>query len=137
MALFTPDGARAGLSTPTVIYASGLGAGDGEGTRPRETVGPLAAQLGIPVDTTFSRGQETQLAALAATGPGPTLICWQHESIPAIGAALTPATPAPPTVWPDDRYDVVWVFTATGTGTWRFDQVAERLLPDDGATGFS
>jgi hypothetical protein len=132
--LFTPDGGRAGLPTPNVIYASGVGAGDGEGTRPRQTVGPLAAELGIPVDTTFSRGQEAALAQRAAAQPGPTLICWQHESIPAIGAAFAPATPTPPTVWPDERYDVVWVFTATDNG-WQFEQVPERLLPDDGDTG--
>lgn len=137
VALFTPNGGRSTLPTPTVIYASGPGAGDGEGTRPRQTVGPLAAELGIPVDTTFSRGQETALARQAATQPGPTLICWQHESIPAIGAAFAPATPGPPTVWPDDRFDVVWIFTATDGGTWRFEQVAERLLPDDSDTGIS
>jgi len=132
VALFTPAGARA-LPTPTVIYASGVGAGDGEGTRPRQTVGPVAAELGIPVDTDFSRGQETALAQHAAAQPGPTLICWQHESIPAIGAAFAPATLIPPTVWPDERYDVVWVFTATDNG-WQFEQVPERLLPDDADT---
>jgi hypothetical protein len=136
VALFTQGGGRVALPVPNVIYASGLGAGDGEGTRPRQTVGPLAAQLGIPVDTTFSRGQEAALARQAATQAGPTLICWQHESIPAIGAAFAPDTPAPPTVWPDDRFDVVWVFTATDSG-WRFEQVPERLLPDDGDSGFS
>jgi hypothetical protein len=37
-------------------------------------------------------------------------------------------------VWPDDRFDVVWVFTATDTG-WRFDQVPELLLPGDANSG--
>jgi hypothetical protein len=46
------------LPTPRTIYASGPGKGDGEGTRCRETVGPLAASLGLRVNTTFSRGQE-------------------------------------------------------------------------------
>ena len=132
----TEDTGQARLPRPTVIYASGAGTGDGQGTRPRETVGPLAAALNIPVDTSFSRGQEAALARQAATQPGPTLICWQHESIPGIGAAFAPATPTPPTVWPDDRYDVVWVFAAADNG-WRFAQVPERLLPDDGSTGFS
>lgn len=137
--LFTPTGdavtaSSARLPRPALIYASGQGNGAGEGTRPRETVGPLAAALNLPINTTFSRGQETQLAEQAAAQPGPTLICWQHESIPAIGAAFTPTTPGPPTVWPDDRFDVVWVFTATDTG-WRFDQVPELLLPEDANSG--
>lgn len=137
--LFSPTGdgvtdGSARLPRPAVIYASGQGGGDGEGTRPRETVGPLAAALNLPINTTFSRGQEAQLAQQAAAQSGPTLICWQHESIPAIGAAFTPTAPGPPTVWPDDRFDVVWVFTATNGG-WRFDQVPELLLPRDANSG--
>jgi hypothetical protein len=132
--LFATDSAgRARLPRPYVIYASGQGKGDGEGTRPRETVGPLAAALDIPVDTTFSRGQETELAQRAAGQAGqagPTLICWQHESIPAIGAAFAPASPTPPISWPDEVYDRVWVFTA-GSGGWRFDDVPQMLLPGD------
>jgi len=126
--LFGPQ-SPAGLPTPTVIYASGNGRGSGEGTRPRETVGPLAAALNLPIDTTFSRGQETALATDAAQQAGPVLICWQHESIPAIGAAFAPE-PNPPGVWPDDRYDLIWLFTADTDG-WRFQQLDQRLLPGD------
>jgi hypothetical protein len=124
--LFGGGGGPAQLPRPAVIYAFGPGKGDGEGTRPRETVGPLAAALDIPVDTTFSRGQETALAQRAASQVGPTLICWRHESIPAIGAAFAPASPAPPASWPDEVYDRVWVFTA-GDGGWRFEDVSQML----------
>jgi hypothetical protein len=44
--------------------------------------------------------------------------------------------PAPPAAWPDDRYDVVWSFTANTTG-WRFAQTPELLLPADHASGLS
>jgi hypothetical protein len=130
--LFLPldDGGQPTLPTPNVIYASGEGAGDGEGTRPRQTVGPLAAALGIGVDTSFSRGQEADLVAQAAQQPGPVLICWQHQSIPAIGAAFGQVSPAPPSAWPDEQYDVVWAFGSTGGG-WQFAQVSEGLLPGD------
>jgi hypothetical protein len=133
--LFTrSDNVRPALPSPRVIYASGSGNGAGEGSRPRETVGPLAAALDVPVNTIFSRGQETELAYDAVRQPGPVLICWQHESIPAIAAALHPATPAPPTAWPDDRYDVVWTFATADTG-WHFAQIPELLLPGDSPTG--
>lgn len=130
--LFVPsvDGGQPTLPTPNVIYASGQGAGDGEGTRPRQTVGPLAAALRINVDTTYSRGQEADLAAAAASQPGPVLICWQHESIPTIGAAFANVSPAPPSTWPDEVYDAVWAFGSTGDG-WQFAQVSEGLLPGD------
>ena len=132
-----PDdgGGQPTLPSPTVIYASGPGAGDGEGTRPRQTVGPLAAALGLIVDTTFSRGQEADLVAQAATQPGPVLICWQHESIPAIGAAFGNVSPAPPGTWPDDEYDKLWAFGSTGDG-WQFAQVSEGLLPGDSGVGY-
>lgn len=127
------------LPQPRAIYASGPGTsgdGDVEGTRSRQTVGPLAAVLGLPVITTYSRGQESKLARAAAAQNGPVLICWQHQSIPAIAAALRPATPAPPATWADDRYDVVWAFTPTSVG-WEFAQVPELLLPGDSPTGLS
>jgi len=134
--LFTPlDGSgKSTLPTPNVVYASGPGAGDGEGTRPRQTVGPLAEALGIAVDISYSRGQEADLVAAAASQAGPVLICWQHQSIPAIGAAFANVSPAPPTTWPDDDYDEVWAFGSTGDG-WQFAQVSEGLLPGD--SGFS
>jgi hypothetical protein len=134
--LFTSSqpGSRAGLPRPAAVYASGAGPADGEGTRSRETVGPLAAELGIPVNTTFFRGQEAGLVAAATSRPGPALICWQHGAIPAIAAAIGHVTPAPPRVWPDDRFDMVWTFTSTGAG-WRFNEVPQRLLPGDTSGG--
>jgi hypothetical protein len=129
-----PGSGRASLPRPTMIYASGTGDGGQEGNRPRQTVRPLAMALRVPVDTSYSRGDEARLAAHAASEPGPTLICWQHGEIPTMAAALGGVTPAPPKTWPDDRYDVIWTFTSTGSG-WRFQQVPERLLPGDATTG--
>ncbi len=131
-----PGSGRATLPRPSRIYASGTGDGGVEGNRPRQTVRPLAMALRVPVDTSFSRGDESRLIAQAATQPGPTLICWQHGEIPTMAAALARTAPAPPRTWPDDRYDVVWTFTSTGTG-WRFEQVPERLLPGDAASGIA
>ena len=42
-------------------------------------------------------------------------------------------TPAPPSEWPDDRYDVIWTFTKTADG-WQFAQLPELVLPQDQAT---
>jgi hypothetical protein len=122
-----PGTVKAGLARPLVIYAAG---GTGEGTRPRETVQPLADHLGIPEDNGFAKGEEAELIGQAATQPGPTLICWQHQEIPAIVAAFGKVTPTPPTSWPSDRFDMVWTFTATSTG-WVFAQVPEMVLPGD------
>lgn len=120
---------RPGLPQPRHIYAAGT-TDEGTGQRTRQTVGPLAAELGIPVITKYGKGNESALVGEAAKQPGPTLICWQHSEIPAIAAALGNVTPAAPRSWPGDRYDVVWSFTATGNG-WQFKEIPEMLLPGD------
>jgi hypothetical protein len=122
---------RPGLARPVAIYAAG-GTG-GAGTRPRETVQPLADHLGIHEDTSFSKGEEAALITHVASQPGPILISWQHEAIPAFAAAFGPVTPTPPAAWPNDRFDVVWTFTATTRG-WNFAQVPEMVLPGDSST---
>lgn len=134
--LFAPGAGslRAGLARPTAIYAAG-GTG-GEGQRPRETVSPLAARLGLSVTTTFAKGGEAALAAEAAHRPGATLISWQHEEIPALTTAVGTITPAPPQSWPDNRFDVVWVLAPTAAG-WSFTQVPQLLLAGDSADPIS
>ncbi|SFW86373.1 hypothetical protein [Amycolatopsis australiensis] len=130
--LFAPGAGsvRAGLGRPTAIYAAG-GTG-GEGRRPRETVSPLAARLGLPVTTTFAKGGETALAAEAARRSGVTLISWQHEEIPALTEAFGTVNPAPPHKWPDNRFDIVWILAPAGAG-WSFTQVPQLLLAGDSA----
>lgn len=130
--LFAPGAGnvRPGLARPTAIYAAG-GTG-GEGQRPRETVSPLAARLGLPVTTTFAKGGEAALAAEVARRGGVTLISWQHEEIPALATAVGTVDPAPPKSWPDNRFDVVWVLAPTGAG-WSFTQVPQLLLAGDSA----
>jgi broad specificity phosphatase PhoE len=124
-----PGPPRPGLATPQAIYAAGAN-DDGEGLRPRETVMPLAARLGLTMNTSYGAGQEKKLVEQAASEPGPTLISWQHGGIPDIAKAFPSATPKPPSDWPDNRFDVVWTFTRTADG-WRFAQVPELVLPED------
>jgi hypothetical protein len=128
--LFAPgSGAtRSGLARPTAIYASG--GTSGEGQRPRQTVTPLATRLGIPINTQFSKGGESALARAAASRTEPTLLCWQHGELPTIATALATVTPAPPTPWPDNRFDLVWVLTPAAAG-WSFNQIPQLLLDGD------
>jgi broad specificity phosphatase PhoE len=129
--LFDPNtgSARPGLATPKAIYAAGAN-DDGEGLRPRETVMPLVARLGLTLNTDYGAGDEKKLVEQVITQPGPTLISWQHGGIPDIAKAFPTATPKPPSDWPDDRFDIVWTFTRTADG-WQFAQVPELVLPAD------
>ena len=129
--LFAPASGtpRPGLATPKAIYAAGKN-DEGEGQRPRETVMPLAARLGLTMNTDYGAGQEKKLVDEVIAQPGPTLISWQHGGIPDIAKAFPSVTPKPPSDWPDDRFDVVWTFTRTTAG-WQFAQLPELVLPQD------
>jgi broad specificity phosphatase PhoE len=131
--LFDPAGGavRPGLARPATIYAAGAN-DEGEGKRTRETVTPLAEKLGLTVNTAYGKGDEEKLVEHVLTQPGPTLISWQHGEIPSMAEAFPGVSPAPPSEWPDDRFDVVWILTKTDTG-WHFAQLPELVLPQDQA----
>jgi hypothetical protein len=109
-----------GLARPTAIYAASGTAG--EGLRARQTVTPLAARLGVPVNTEFGKGDETVLAREVVSRSEPTLICWRHSELPVIATALGAVAPTPPTSWPEDCFDLVWTLVPAAGG-WSFHQI--------------
>jgi hypothetical protein len=123
---------RPGVVVPKALYAAGAN-DNGEGTRTRETVQPLADKLGLTVNTSFGKGEEQQLADAVVKGPGPALISWQHGEIPDIADSFGAVTPEPPKDWPDKRFDMIWILTATTDG-WTFQQIPEMVLPGDSGT---
>ncbi|MFD9959608.1 hypothetical protein [Amycolatopsis sp. NPDC058986] len=129
--LFAPAGGQAvrtGLVRPAAVYAAAPN-GD-KSQRPSQTVTPVAARLGVKLEMPFGKGDEKALAARLTSLHGATLVSWQHEEIPNIAKHLGAVTPAPPAKWPDERFDVVWVFTRTAGG-WTFGQVPQLLLDGD------
>src|SRR5262249_26718612 len=134
-------GPSATLPDPDRVYASAAGkhmTADGKigskSKRPMETVSVVAARHQMPIDDTFAKGQETALVAKITTLDGITLVCWQHEAIPAIATAILGSSEGVPEPWPDDRFDVVWRFTQAAAGrAWTFHQGGERLRPGDSA----
>ena len=60
---------------------------------------------------------------------GTVLIAWSHENIAKIVAALG-MSDAVPSEWPDERFDIVWVFDRVRQHT-RFTQVPQCLLACD------
>ncbi len=126
-------GVEGALGRPDHIFAAGVGKKrvktaygktrtvGSHSRRPLETVTPMAARLGLGPVTSHSRGEETALVKDALSRPGTVLICWQHEDIPTIGNLITGDTKTVPQSWPEDRYDLVWVFERKGRG-WGFRQ---------------
>jgi hypothetical protein len=123
---------------PDVIFAAGIGkkkvrAGGKEveigshSRRPVQTVTPLAETLGLAVVTTYTKGEEPALVADALGRPGTVLICWQHENIVDIGNLITGNSTTVPQSWPEEQYDVIYVFDRAGD-VWSFRQVSHGRL---------
>jgi hypothetical protein len=95
--------------------------------RPIQTVTPLAAALDLVPVTAHTKGEEHSLVADAMGRPGVVLICWQHQDIPAIGNLIVGDDTTVPQSWPEDRYDLIWVFDRTQV-VWSFRQVFHGRL---------
>ncbi|MDH6707514.1 hypothetical protein P3T27_004251 [Kitasatospora sp. MAA19] len=126
--LFAPP--APGLRTPARILAAADQGPLAGAHRMRQTVTPLAAKLGLTVDTAYAESQETALAGAALAGSQPVLICWEHSRIPRIVEALGAAGSGAPATWPD-RFDLVWVFARAAGGAWTFREVRQHLLDGD------
>ncbi len=121
----------AAIQYPTCLYSPPHAGKDGDHGRPYQTLTAVAAKLGLGIVTTHALDEEQQLVADVMTCGGVVLVAWEHKRIPIIAnAILGDATTAPQT-WPDDRFDVVWIFDRTPVGGYRFDQRPQLLLGGD------
>jgi hypothetical protein len=121
---------RAGIRTPEFLFAQGL-TQHATSVRAPHTLGPLGALLGKPISTEFSKGQEEQLAGALRALTGPVLVAWEHRAICVLANILMGDDQHTPQVWPDDCFDVVWVFESSDGSSWNFSQVPQLLLRGD------
>jgi len=132
------------LPSPGHLFAPNLfGSGS---KRPFETITPLAAKLGITINSTpggVASGQyaPTDFALMvpdALACPGVVLIAWEHEFIPSIANLILGNSTTVPQTWPNPRFDVVWVFDLNpATNTYTFNQLPQLLLQGDLPTPIS
>ena len=132
---------RSPLPVPDRIYASAFREGGGHSPRPEQTVAPLAQRLGRAVDLTWALHQEPSFGAMLNASAGTSLVCWQHQGLPALARAV--AAPQPLSElpagwhWPRERYDVVWSLRRDEPGAaWLFTQYCPCLLSGDQAQPF-
>ena len=79
------------------------------------------------VDVSFEDAVAKAGAADAIGRPGTILICWQHENIAAIGNLIVGNNTTVPQNWPEDRYDLIYVFDRAGDA-WSFRQFSHGRL---------
>ena len=123
------------IARPDCVFgASGLTTA--RSLRSRQTVTPLAASLGVNAHARFEfgGGQEADVAAAILQCAGVVLIAWEHHNLPVIAShfPISPNNKTPVGLWPDDRFDLVWVFDQDANDTgYLFTQVAQLLLAGD------
>ncbi len=121
--------AHDGVESPTKIFAAGADHVNGpQGRRPAETVTPLAEARGIPLDTTFAVGEETDVANAILREQGVVLVSWEHHNIPRIVRGIGVEDFAGD--WPDGRFDLVWICRMT-SGGYAFSEIGQNLLRGD------
>lgn len=141
---FAPQVGRpqnAPIAQPQFLFASAPGqagadtSGSGDETksnRPLETVLPLSRKLTLQINTSFTKGQESEVASAAQACDGAVLIAWQHEAINKIVKSIPGSHQTLPANWPAQRFDIVYVLDLdTATGEYQFSQVAQCVLDGD------
>ena len=100
-----------------------------------ETITPLAQRLKLRINTSFPRFDYENMVEEVVSHRGVVLICWQREYIPMIAKHILKAERITPSIWPEDCFDIAWVFDLDRRSSrYRFKQVAQKLLAGDRVT---
>jgi len=119
------------LAKPQFLYASKPVTRKGS-RRPVETLVPLAQKLAVRIHANFQRADYESMLEEAILSKGVVLICWQREYIPDIAAHILGNDRIAPDEWPDDCFDMIWVFDLHPSRLkYSFKQVPQKLLEGD------
>jgi hypothetical protein len=127
--LFANPTLRPGLRKPEKLYAPGTTA-HVKSMRAYRTLQPLAEVLQLDVSTAFHKGGEAELARNLEQAQGVVLIAWEHHALCQLANDLLGRNDSSPQDWPDERFDLIWVFDRAGA-SWNFKQVPQMLLKGD------
>jgi broad specificity phosphatase PhoE len=136
VSLFVARPGQAGassLATPTHLFASEIGP-HSHSRRPLETLQPLSDRLGLGLEEPVLQDELDELVRVIRGSDGHVLVAWEHKRIPLIVNQLLGNASTCPQVWPDDRFDLVWVLEPDPVaGGLRLRQVPQLLLAGDRA----
>ena len=122
---------HASLAKPQFLFASKPLRRKGS-RRPLETLTPLAQKLAIRIDSSFQRSDFQSMIEEVFSCKGVVLICWQREYIPEIASYILGNKKLAPPVWPEDCFDMIWVFDLVSSSSkYTFKQVPQKLLGGD------
>jgi broad specificity phosphatase PhoE len=90
--------------------------------RPIETVGPLAAKIGVSIDSTYADQDYGALASQLLSEPryvgsgSLIVVCWHHGNIPSMARALRARPGSYPDPWDSRVFNQILVMTYAGDG---------------------
>ena len=124
------------VAAPSWLIAK---ADEAESRRARLTLEPLAAALGLPIDTDLREEQTRQLAQRLREDSrydgATTLVCWSHKHLPALAKALGAPKSLLPDEWPEDVFDWLLQLDYDAEGALASaTRHAQRLLFGDSAS---
>lgn len=132
--LFAPTNGRfqhSSLGKPQFLFASKPLRRRGS-RRPVETLTPLAQKLALRINSSFQRAEIESMLDEVVSCKGVVLICWQREYIPEIASLILGNDRIAPGIWPEDCYDMIWVFDLLPSRLkYKFKQVPQILLGGD------
>jgi len=135
--LFAPTNGRVqnpALAKPQFLYASKPLRRKGS-RRPMETITPLAEKLALRINSLYERSNVEGVLEEAFSCRGVVLMCWQREYIPQIAMHILGTERGVPHLWPEDRFDMIWVFDLDRrSNRYKFRQIPQRLLMGDWTT---
>jgi len=119
------------LAKPQFLYASKPVKHKGS-RRPFETIMPLAEKLAITINPNFQKFETESMLEDAFLCKGVVLISWQREYILQITDQILGNKAVAPPEWPEDRFDMVWVFDRhSSSAQYSFKQIPQSLLMGD------
>ncbi len=127
---FFCDSRSPSVQRPTAVYSPPSHGTQGDHGRPFETIVAVAEGLHVEPETRFTLEEETALVRYILASSGVALIAWEHKRIPLIANAILGNASAPQ-AWPDDCFDVVWIFDRQPDGSYAFSQQPQLLLAGD------
>jgi broad specificity phosphatase PhoE len=107
------------LGVPQYLFATSISK---HSVRPVETIEPLSAKIGVPIDSTYADQDYGALASLLlsdqrfADASSLIVICWHHGNIPSMAHALTASAGSYPDPWDPQVFNQILVLSYSGDG---------------------
>jgi len=121
--------AHPALERPDALFAASPRS---KSQRPMQTLLELADELDLPIALQHDSGaDEAALVEQARASASVALVSWRQEHLPTLARQLLDEDVLVPD-WDKSRFDLLWVLERAPQG-WRFQQVPQRLLPNDSA----